>query len=108
MVRTGDVIVWRKRRARVLAIGRGPGPRNTLIEYRDTGRRVVYTWALQRYAKLAPRYVVIARRVLRIGVQTLFLDNATDTPYVAIRNRTYRSYHPIAVEKVPVWLGRLA
>lgn len=103
----GDVIVWRKRRARVLAVGRGPGPRNTLVEYCDTGERVVYTRALHRYAKLAPRYLVIARKVFRIGRQTLFVDNWTETPHVAISNRTYRSHHPIPVEKVPTWLELL-
>ena len=48
------VVFWRKyrpdlkgKRCRVLARGRGPGPRNVLLEIEETGERVV----MPRYAE---------------------------------------------------------
>lgn len=52
MIKQGQIITWNKRKAIVKAVGRGPGPRNTLLQFLDNGEQVVYTWPVQKYGKL--------------------------------------------------------
>ena len=53
-------------------------------------------------------YVKLAERTARIGVVTLWRRERDGQHFASIRNRTYRSSHPIPLERVPAWRELLA
>lgn len=54
-----------------------------------------------------PNWVLIKRRVARIGVLRLWYPPDEDQWYVTLDNRTYHNVHTIAPDKLKLWKAEM-